>query len=94
MLHGFFQLYRERFGSMPSGEDNAQFLNALRGRNPAALGIFPLAHPRLDSTGQLLDRWGTPYFFHALSRDHIQIRSAGPDRSFYTEDDVVYPRNR
>ena len=91
LLLSFFEIYRERFGSFPTGENNAQFMNALRGNNPAALGIFPMEHPRLDEEGQLLDAWGTPFIFHKHSRDHLEIRSAGPDRSPYTPNDILVP---
>jgi hypothetical protein len=36
----------------------------------------------------LIDRWGTPYFFHALSGEHMEIHSAGPDRQFHSADDL------
>jgi hypothetical protein len=93
-LHDLFRIYRERFGSFPSGENNAQLMNALRGNNPQRLGIFPLQHPRLDAEGNLLDAWGTPFFFHLLSRDELDIRSAGPDRQLYTPDDLLFPPPR
>jgi hypothetical protein len=35
-----------------------------------------------------LDRFGTPYFFHPISETRIDVRSAGPDRKLWTEDDV------
>jgi len=37
----------------------------------------------------LIDRWGTPYFFHVLSNTGMEIRSAGQDGEFYTEDDAI-----
>ncbi len=85
----FYQLYRERFGSYPTGEDNPQMLRALMGANPERLPIFPREHPRLNSEGALLDAWGTPFHFHLLSSQHLEIISAGPDRDLFTEDDIV-----
>ena len=41
--------------------------------------------------GELIDRWGTPFFFHQLSREFMQVRSAGPDRRHFTADDVLWP---
>jgi hypothetical protein len=81
--------YIETFGALPAGENNAQIMNALRGNNPQSLGLFPYEHSRLDEQGQLKDPWDTPYFFHLISRTEIQIRSAGPDREMYTQDDEV-----
>jgi len=88
----FFQIYRQEFGGFPAGEGNAQFMNALRGNNPTKLPIFPLTHPRLDPKGNLLDPWGKPYVFHAVSRDRLEIRSSGPDREIFTADDLTLPK--
>ena len=92
LLLSFLEFYRERFGQFPAGEGNAQFMNALRGLNPEGLAIFPFAHPRLDANGALLDAWGKPFYFHQLSRDHVEVRSAGPDGEWYTADDLMAPR--
>lgn len=88
-LHRFFELYRERFGSYPTGESNAQYMNALRGNNPGRWGIFPTANSRLTEAGTLLDPWGTPYIFHSQGSQQLEIRSAGPDRDLYTDDDLL-----
>jgi hypothetical protein len=37
----------------------------------------------------LLDRWGTPYYFHPIARNVLGLRSAGPDGKLWTADDVV-----
>ena len=39
--------------------------------------------------GELCDRWGRPFFFHQLSGTKMEIRSAGPARQLWTDDDVV-----
>ncbi|MGB6219937.1 hypothetical protein [Haloferula sp.] len=56
----------------------------------------PLAknHPSINGDGELVDRWGTPYFFHAISSQEMEIRSAGADMRMYTGDDLLYPANR
>ncbi len=84
LLLRFLEIYRDRFRQFPTAEDNPQVMNALRGANPDALAIFPNDHPRLNAHGALLDAWGTPFFFHPLSRDHLEVRSAGPDRELFT----------
>jgi hypothetical protein len=93
-LFRLFDFYRESFGSFPSGEGNAQFMNALRGNNPDSLPIFPNKHPRLSSDGEILDFWGKAFFFHQISANQIEIRSSGPDRELYTPDDIVAPQLR
>ncbi len=92
VLLGFFQILRERHGAFPEGEGNAQFMRALAGNNPSGLVVFPVGHRRLDANGALLDAWGTPFAFHPVSRQYLEIRSAGADREMYTADDLVVPK--
>ncbi|MBS0659828.1 MAG: hypothetical protein JSR82_16435 [Verrucomicrobia bacterium] len=84
-----FDTYRSRFGGYPSGSENRDFVNALAGNNPRGLPILDRDSPRVSPRGELLDPWGTPYFFHLIDRNYLEIRSAGPDRQMYTADDVV-----
>jgi hypothetical protein len=81
--------YRSRFGAFPAAADNRQMVNALAGNNPGRLALIAREHPAIGARGELLDRWGTPFFFHHIGRDLIEIRSAGADRSMWTADDVV-----
>ena len=87
-IEQIFGLYRLSFQYNPVAGDNQMIMDALLGNNPGDLVVFSPDHPSLDGTGQLLDRWGTPYFFHALSGTEMEIFSAGPDREFNTADDV------
>lgn len=89
LLHGFLEAYRREFGSFPAGNENAHFLNALAGTNPAGLVIFPHNHPRVSNDGELLDSWGKPFHFHPVSRDHLEVRSGGPDGILFTADDLT-----
>lgn len=82
--------YHQRFGEMPIGT-NAEITAALAGDNRLGHAPLPADHPAIDEQGRLLDRWGTPFFFHQLSRDRMDIRSAGPDRHLFTDDDIVWP---
>jgi hypothetical protein len=67
---------------------NEDWAAALRGRNPARERFLPDQHAALNARGQLVDRWGTPLFFHALGNGRFEIRSAGPDRKLWTADDI------
>ena len=69
--------------------DNAEITAALTGENPLRLPMIPRDHRAIDPAGELRDRWGTPFRFHALAGDRMEIRSAGPDRKFGTDDDAV-----
>lgn len=89
-LDRILALYRERFGAFPAFEINAQLVNALAGANPHRIALLPRDASAISpDTGQLLDRWGSPYHFHAISRDTLEVRGAGPDRILHTADDLV-----
>jgi hypothetical protein len=70
---------------LSANEDWADFL---RGKNSAHERFLPDNHVALNTNGQLVDRWGTPLFFHALGGGRFDIRSAGPDRKLWTDDDI------
>jgi hypothetical protein len=72
----------------PVGE-NAEITRALTGANTLKLALVPKDHPALNVAGELTDRWGTPFRFHQLAGDRMEIRSAGPDRRFGNADDAV-----
>lgn len=69
--------------------DNRDITRALSGQNPRGVALIPPNHPAISPNGELLDRWGTPVLFHQLSGTAMELRSAGPDRVFYTADDTV-----
>lgn len=67
---------------------NEEIAAALLGKNSARLIFLQPPTPALNAAHQLIDRWGTPLYFHAESRDRIDIRSAGPDKQLWTADDL------
>ena len=80
--------YRSAFGSNPVGL-NKEIVRALLGDNPRGAKFLDPATARLNAQGELLDDWGHPYFFHALSGTVMEVRSAGPDGRVFTPDDLV-----
>jgi len=81
--------YGLRFGGNPIG-NNAEITRALNGGNPKqVVFIRPDSGLRINGDGELIDGWGTPFFFHQLSGTQTEIRSAGPDRVMWTADDLV-----
>ena len=81
--------YGQRFGGNPVGS-NAEITRALGGENPQQVNfINPDAGMRLNANGELIDAWGTPFFFHQLSGTEMEIHSAGPDKIMWTDDDLV-----
>jgi len=89
VLNDIFVQYRSAtHGGDPVGE-NAEITAALTGRNKLDFSFIPKDHPAINARGELCDRWGTPFFFHQMSGTQMEIRSAGPDRVLWTEDDKV-----
>jgi hypothetical protein len=69
--------------------NNAEITRALMGENAKGARLAP-PDARVDADGRMIDRWGTPYFFHQISATSMEIHSAGPDRKMGTEDDIVH----
>ena len=80
--------YRSAFGENPVGT-NPEITSALQGDNPKHINFLKQDGNRTNAKGELVDVWGTPYFFHQISGHEMEIRSAGPDRVMYTGDDLV-----
>ncbi len=81
--------YGDMFGGNPVG-NNAEITAALAGDNPKHINFIQAeAGMRLNANGEMVDSWGTPYFFHQLSGHDMEIRSAGEDRKMWSFDDLV-----
>ena len=80
--------YRTIADENPVGT-NAEIMAAVMGGNRRQAKLGPPEGMQLNEKGELIDRWGTPYFFHQLSRDQMEIRSAGADKVMWTDDDAV-----
>jgi len=68
---------------------NAEITAALLGDNEKQLKLEIPGGSTLNDQGELCDPWGSPWFFHQLSATKTEVRSAGPDRKMYSEDDFV-----
>jgi hypothetical protein len=81
--------YGALFGGNPVGT-NPEITAALNGGNPKQINfIKPEAGMQINGSGELVDAWGTPFFFHQLSGSEMEIHSAGPDKIMWTSDDLV-----
>ncbi len=80
--------YASEFGENPVGT-NPEITSALQGDNPKHINFLKADGNRVNGHGELVDAWGTPYFFHQISGHEMELRSAGPDRVMYTADDLV-----
>jgi hypothetical protein len=87
-LEFVFRDFATSVGGNPVGT-NAEITAALRGDNEKQVKLEIPAGSTVNPQGELCDPWGTPWFFHQLSRLKMEIRSAGKDRELYTEDDFV-----
>jgi hypothetical protein len=67
---------------------NEDWAALFRGQNAAHARLLADSNVALSSQGQLIDRWGTPLFFHALGGGRYEVRSAGPDGKLWTDDDL------
>lgn len=81
--------YGSTFSGNPVGT-NPEIAAALNGENPKQIKfIDPENGLRINGKGELVDSWGTPFFFHQLSATDTEVRSAGPDKIMWTPDDLV-----
>jgi len=81
--------YGSMFGGNPVGT-NPEITKALNGDNPRQVKFIKEEQGlRINARGELVDYWGTPFFFHQISGTDMEIRSAGPDRVMWTADDLV-----
>lgn len=74
-------------GAFPAGL-NVEITNALLGDNYGKVGFLPADYARINANGELIDKFGTPYWIHNLSSKSIEIVSAGPDKVLFTPDDI------
>ncbi|NNC88576.1 MAG: hypothetical protein HKN82_08985 [Akkermansiaceae bacterium] len=81
--------YRAIFRENPIAGENREVVEALTGGNVYKLVLVDPGHPAINPDGELVDRWETPFRFHPISRAHMEIFSAGPDRQFGTPDDIM-----
>ena len=87
IVHDFIQLYHRAYGSNPIGL-NEDITAAMTGNYGQGGRVFPPNSPAIRN-GKLVDRWGTPYYFHPESGFKMEIRSCGPDKELFTADDIL-----
>jgi hypothetical protein len=80
--------YRYIFKENPVGTENAEIVSHLLGSNPRNVVFLDPASPALSPQKELLDRWGSPFVFHPLTAQIMDVRSLGPDRKLWTDDDL------
>ncbi|MCW1923482.1 hypothetical protein OKA05_13035 [Luteolibacter arcticus] len=84
---GYFSVVKDA-SRFPIG-GNADLSAALRGENSNREVLVPEGHRAFSKEGWLIDRWGTPLVVHPEGWKQLELRSAGPDKTPYTPDDLV-----
>ena len=79
--------YRLALTQNPVGT-NAEITAALLGNNLKQVR-FEIPEGSTVKNSELCDSWGTAYFFHQINHSTMEIRSAGPDRAMWTNDDLI-----
>jgi hypothetical protein len=88
-MRAVFRSYHSMFRENPIGT-NPEITRALNGENPKQTRFLNEEDGlRVSGSGELVDSWGTAFFFHQLSGAEMEIRSAGPDRLMWTSDDLL-----
>lgn len=72
-----------------TNEDLAEFL---LGKNSYKTPYLSAGSSILNAEQQLIDRWNSPLRVHPVSSKTLEIRSAGPDKKYFTKDDITLPR--
>jgi hypothetical protein len=80
--------YRDALGENPIGT-NPEITAALKGKNRKQIDFVADSELRVNDKGELVDGYGTPFFFHQISGQEMEIRSAGQDHVMWTTDDLV-----
>jgi len=84
-----FEMFKKEFGAYPKG-NNIEIATALLGGNPTHTVFLDNYKERFtDSSGALVDAWKTPLLIEVKADNLLSIRSAGPDRVFWSADDVL-----
>lgn len=82
------QLYEADYGQYPEGP-HERIISALCGENPRGTEFLRFTE---NSTNPLvfLDPWHTPYDIITTNRTNLIVRSAGKNRAFYDQDDIIH----
>jgi len=68
--------YGALFAGNPVGT-NPEITEALQGQNPKHINFLKSDGNRINSRGELVDVWGTPYFFHQISGSEMERGQIG-----------------
>jgi len=87
LVSGYFSVIKDLTRHPIGG--NADLAACLLGENINRQPFLRREHPAINGEGLLVDRWGTPLSVHPEAARSLTLRSAGPDREMYSDDDLV-----
>jgi hypothetical protein len=82
------EAYHDEYRNYPTG-DNAAVFSTLQGSNANRVVFLQVKPWQINSDGQFVDPWGTPYDISVSTNENLRIRSAGPNGRFGDSDDMV-----
>lgn len=90
ILSEIIGIYRQIHKENPVAGLNHEVTASILGKNSKSVSLIDPSHSAINAKGELLDRWGTPFHFHGISSQVMEIQSAGPDGKFGSGDDLVF----
>jgi hypothetical protein len=84
--------YLTEYNVYPAATNNAAFVKILTGatkvQNSRGIEFLSIKPSDMNAKGELLDPWGTPLQLSLTPSGKLQARSAGPDKTIGTADDI------
>jgi hypothetical protein len=80
--------YHDTFNVYPA-EDNSNIVRALVGGNLQKI-VFLNFRRTTEHPNEIVDSWGTPYRITFLQQTNFVLRSAGKNKIFSDEDDIIF----
>lgn len=91
VVAGYFSVIKDASRFAIGG--NEDLSAALRGENPNREIFVRSENPVFSGAGLLTDRWGSAIIVHPEAWKQLSLRSAGPDKIPYNEDDLILHPN-
>ncbi|MBI3851981.1 MAG: hypothetical protein HY298_17120 [Verrucomicrobia bacterium] len=81
--------YANTYGTLPKGNAATVFAS-LSGENPNKIVFLAVGAKQINSAGQFVDSWGTPFQILMTNQNVVVISSAGQNRAFGDADDITF----
>jgi hypothetical protein len=84
-----FEKYKTTYQGYPSG-NKLVLWKQLSGDNPQKIIFAEIKASSINTNGEFLDPWGTPYAINFSSTNSFTLSSAGKDKVFGDADDIIF----